>query len=321
MADSASELRTTDARTIYQHPLAYLLGLEGVALLRAFAGAHDRQFTLDRFREIRELLDSADEFGDGIELVPITTDEAYAEWAPSYDEPGNQMIEIEEPFVREILDGLPPGVALDAACGTGRHSAYLVSRGHRVIGVDSSPAMLALARERVPSGEFHKADLHHVPLEDDSADLVVCGLAVMHVPDLTRALAELTRVLRPNGHLVLSDSRGLAGDHRLPVATDRPDGELGYMPIYGHRTSDYLQAALPLGLQVRRCEEPTVPSPLLDEDGTTIHDGVRLPDFVPGEPFSHWELHARAVEATNAAWRDKPSVIIWHFQLSADRSS
>lgn len=317
MTDSAAEPRTTGAPVIYQHPLAYLLGLEGVALLRAFTGEYDRQFTLNRFREIQALLDAADEYGDGIEIVPITTAEAYDEWAPYYDGPGNQMIEIEEPIVREILDGLPVGVALDAACGTGRHSTYLASLGHTVIGVDTSRQMLEVARNRVPAGEFYEADVHEVPLEEDSVDLVVCGLAVMHVPDLGRVLAEFARVLRPDGHLVLSDSRGLAGDRRLPVATDRPNGELGYMPIHSHRTVDYLHAALPLGLQVRRCEEPTVPSPLLDDDGRTIQDGVRLPDFVPGEPFSVWELHARAIEATNAAWRDKPAVIVWHFQLSA----
>ncbi len=226
------------------------------------------------------------------------------------------MIEIEEPFVREILDSLPVGTALDTACGTGRHAAYLASLGHRVIGVESSPQMLDRARAKVPTAELYQADLHDVPLGDDSVDLVVCGLAVMHIPDLAPAFAEFTRVLRPNGHLVISDSRGLAGDLRLPVASDLANGELGYMPIYSHRTSDYLRAALPLGLHVRRCEEPTAPSPLLSEDGTTIHDGVRLPDYVQGEPFSVWELHARAIEATNAAWRDKPSVIIWHFQLS-----
>jgi hypothetical protein len=38
---------------IYQHPLAYLLGLEGIALLRAFSGVYDRDFTLARFREVQ----------------------------------------------------------------------------------------------------------------------------------------------------------------------------------------------------------------------------------------------------------------------------
>jgi hypothetical protein len=45
------------ARTIHQHPLAYLLGLEGVALMRAFAGEYDRAFTEARIEEIRGLLD------------------------------------------------------------------------------------------------------------------------------------------------------------------------------------------------------------------------------------------------------------------------
>ena len=303
---------------IYQHPLAYLLGLEGTALLRAFCGEYDREFTLARFREIQALLDSAEELGDGVEARPITTREGYAQWAPSYDEPGNQLLQIEQPIVREILDGVPVGVALDVACGTGRHTAYLASLGHEVIGVDDSPEMLARAREKVPGGTFHEADLHDLPLADDSVDLVVCAIALSHVPDLRRALAELVRVLRPNGHLVISDSRGLIGDVGLPLVRVGPNGEFGYMPIWSRLASDYLAAALPLGLQVRRCEEPRRLFPLVGDDGTDLYDGVRPPDHVPGNPPNIWSLHAFATSATNAAWRGKPAAIIWHLQLAAD---
>jgi ubiquinone/menaquinone biosynthesis C-methylase UbiE len=301
---------------IYQHPLAYLLGLEGLALLRAFSGLYGRDFTDARFREIQTLLDSAEALGEGIEARPVTTREGYAWWAPSYDEPGNQLLELEQPVVREILDSLPVGVALDAACGTGRHSAYLASLGHRVIGVDTSPEMLARAREKVPEGEFHEADLHDVPLADDSVDLVVCAIALSHVADLGQALAELVRVLRPNGQLVISDSRGLIGDIGLPLVKVGTGGELGYMPTYARLASDYLAAALPLGLQVRRCEEPRRPSPLVGDDGTNVYDGVRPPDHVPGAPPDIWSLHALATAATNAAWRGNPAVIVWHFQLA-----
>lgn len=303
---------------IYQHPLAYLLGLEGIALLRAFSGAYDRDFTVARFRDIRTLLDSAEELGEGVEARPITTREGYDRWAPFYDEPGNQLLDIEQPIVHEILDSLPVGVALDAACGTGRHSAYLASLGHEVIGVDTSPEMLARAREKVPDGAFHEADLHDVPLADDSVDLVVCAIALSHVANLDQALAELVRVLRPDGHLVLSDSRGLIGDIGLPLVRVGPDGEVGYMPTWSRLASDYLAAALPLGLQVRRCEEPRRPSPLVGDDGTDLYDGVRPPDDVPGNPPNIWSLHARATAATNAAWRGQPAAIIWHFQLAAD---
>lgn len=305
----------SDSGVIYQHPLAYLLGLEGIALLRAFSGLYDRDFTLARLREIQGLLDSAEELGDGVEARPITVRDGYARWAPSYDEPGNQLLEIEQPIVREILDGLPVGVALDAACGTGRHTEYLASLGHAVIGVDSSPEMLVRARERVPEGEFHEADLHELPLADDSVELVVCAIALSHVPDLDPVLAEFVRVLRPNGHLVISDSRGLIGDVGLPLVRVGPDGEVGYMPTWSRLASDYLAAALPLGLQVRRCEEPRRPSPLVGDDGTDVYDGERPPEHVPGDPPNIWRLHARATAATNAAWRGNPAAIVWHFQL------
>jgi ubiquinone/menaquinone biosynthesis C-methylase UbiE len=297
--------------------LAYLLGLEGIALLRAFSGEYGRDFTTARFREVQMLLDSAEQLGSGVDVHPITTREGYERWAPFYDEPGNQLLEIEQPIVREILDSLPAGVALDAACGTGRHTAYLASRGHKVIGVDTSPAMLARAREKVPEGKFHEADLRDTALADDSVDLVVRAIALSHVPDLGPALREFVRVLRPAGHLMISDSRGRIGANGLPLVKVGPSGELGYMPTWSRLASDYLAAALPLGLQVRRCEEPRRPSPLVGDDETLLYDGMRPPDKVPGNPPNIWSLHARAPAATNAAWRGQPVAIIWQFQLSA----
>ena len=301
---------------LYQHPLAYLLGLEGTALLRAFSCVYGRDFTIDRFQEIRALLDCADELGDGVEARPITTREGYARWAAFYDEPGNELIDIEQPIVREIFDGVPVGVALDAACGTGRHAAYLASLGHTVIGADTSPEMLAVAREKVPAAEFLEADLHDLPLADDSVDLVVCAIALTHVPDLGRALAELVRVLRPSGHLVLSDSRGLIGDLSPPMVRIRPDRTLGYMQTWHRLASDYLAAALPLGLQVRRCVEPKRPTPLLANDGTYLYDGEPPPQHIPGNPPDIWALHQFCLAATNAAFHGNPVAIIWHFQLS-----
>jgi ubiquinone/menaquinone biosynthesis C-methylase UbiE len=303
---------------VYQHPLAYLLGLEGIALLRAFSGAYGRGFTLSRFDEIRALLDS-DDLGGGVEIRPITTREGYAAWAPSYDEAPNQLLDLEQPVVREILDGLPVGVALDAACGTGRHAAYLASLGHEVIGVDSSPEMLDIARSKVPTGTFHEADLLALPLGGDSVDLVVCAIALTHVPNLAQALREFVRVLRPNGHLIISDSRGVTGDTGLPVVKVAPDGSFGYMPTHARLTSDYLAAALPLGLEVRRCEEPRRPSPLIAENGRDVHDDAPSPEHVPGDPPNIWALHPFAAAATNAAYEGSPAVIVWHFQLGTPR--
>ena len=304
-------------RVIYQHPLAYLLGLEGIALLRAFAGQYDREFTLARIREIRVLLDAADELGDGVEETPMSMREGYAQWAPWYDEPGNELLEVEEPVVREILGALPVGVALDAACGTGRHGAYLASLGHTVIGVDATPEMLDVARAKIPAGEFHEADLLELPLADESVDLVTCGIAASHFPDLAPLLAEFARVLRRGGHLVLTDSRGLVGDIGLPLARVRPDGTSGYIPVWSRLASDYLAVALRLGFEVRRCEELRRSTPLVDDEGAAVADGF-APEHVPGRAPNIWALHRFAPEATNAAYRDSPHAIVLHFHLPGD---
>jgi SAM-dependent methyltransferase len=294
--------------------LAYLLGLEGIALLRAFSGDYDREFTHARIREIQALLDLGDELGDGVESPAMTTREGYAGWASSYDDPGNDLLDLEQPVVRGILDGIPIGVAVDVACGTGRHTEYLASLGHKAIGVDTSAVMLARAREKVPDAEFHEADLHALPLDDHSVDLVVCAIALTHVPVLTLAFAEFVRVLRPNGHLVVSDSRGVIGNIGLPLVKTG-DGVFGYMPTYARLASDYLAAALPLGLEVRRCEEPHRRTPIVGADGTDLADGTPLPEHVPGNPPNIWALHRFATAATNAAYHGTPGVIVWHFQL------
>jgi SAM-dependent methyltransferase len=314
-ADPPVHLRqTADTGPIYQHPLAYLLALQGAALLRAFAGEYGREFTTARLAEVRTLLDAADQLGDGVSAEPITTVDGYRRWAPFYDQPGNALIDTEEPIVHRILDDLPVGVALDAACGTGRHAAYLAALGHTVIGVDSSPDMLARARVKVPDGAFHEGDLHGLPVPDDHVAVVVCALALMHVRDLEPVLAEFARVLHPGGHLVITDGRGWFSPVRGPSIALGPDGRAGYMPLWIHATSDYLAAALPLGFQVRRCEEPRCPDPYVDADGTPDVGGP-APAHVPDAPPDIWALHPWCVAATNAAYRDTPKAIVWHFQL------
>ena len=142
-------------------------------------------------------------------------------WSQTYDRPGNGLFDYEEPIVHAIVDPLPPGSALDAACGTGRHSAYLAARGHRVIGVDSSPDMLDRARVRVPHAQFRIGDLHQLPLPDDHVDLVVCALALSHLADLRPVFTEFVRVLRPGLRVRRCDEPSQpVGDEQAPMADD-----------------------------------------------------------------------------------------------------
>jgi SAM-dependent methyltransferase len=296
---------------IYQNPLAYLLGLEGTALLRGFAGEHDEKFVLTRLDEVRQLLADEQLFGGGVEIPLITTIQGYREWATTYDQP-NGLIEADQPIVDDIIDGLPVGVAVDVGCGTGRYTCRLADRGHTVIGIDTSPEMLQQARAKVPAACFIDADLLGLPMADDSVDLVVCCLTLTHLPDLDVVFAEFVRILRPGGDMIISDAAGMAAGVRPPIVMPGPAGRPGHLPHHDRRASDYLKVALPLGLQVRRCEEPRRPEPYVDPD---FHPSIEA--MLPEGPPNIWWLHHWFPDATNAAFRDTPVGIVWHFQLKS----
>lgn len=226
------------------------IGLHGLALLRA-SGVDGAA----RHREaIRALLSSTDPTPR--ELPTVDPAGGYAAWAASYDGPGNRTVAAEEPVVRALLAELPPGVAVDAGCGTGRHSAHLAALGHAVIGVDASPEMLLVARERVPEADFRAGDLRALPVADATADLVVCALALSHLPDLG-AVGELARVLKPAGTLVLSSPHPFATAVLGARAWCRTaDGERVEIPELAHPVGAYLDAFAVAGLTARRCLEP-----------------------------------------------------------------
>ena len=294
---------------IYQDPLAYLLGLEGIALLDAWAGDHDRAFTEARLAEIRRLLDDERLRDRGVLVEQVSAATVYEQVSAGYDaEAGGGLFAADEPVVAEYLAGRGPGVALDAACGTGRFAGFLARRGYRVIGVDSSPDMLARARQRVPAAEFRVAELDRLPLPDDCVDVIVCALALDHVRCLDPVLAEFARVLRPGGDLVISDIHHELLTRGSAMTACGPAGEPRIAPSYWHQLGDYLRPALRHGLQVRRCEEPRAAA----ADGPPAEPATEIGDWQDW-PFSLMDYLPSATRAAGG----RPHLVIWHFQLPA----
>ena len=93
---------------------------------------------------------------------------------------------------------------LDVCCGPGMVAEAAVMRGARVTGLDFSAAAIALARQRVAAAEFHEGDAQALPFEDNRFDAAVCGFGLIHLPDATRGLAEMLRVVRPGGRIAVS---------------------------------------------------------------------------------------------------------------------
>ncbi|MEH1098306.1 class I SAM-dependent methyltransferase [Micromonospora sp. CPCC 205561] len=95
---------------------------------------------------------------------------------------------------------------LDAGCGSGPLSAALRARGAVVTGFDVSAAMVDLARQRLGAdADLHVADLSApLPFADAEFDDVVASLVLHYLEDWSGPLAELRRVLKPGGRLILS---------------------------------------------------------------------------------------------------------------------
>jgi SAM-dependent methyltransferase len=112
----------------------------------------------------------------------------------------------ERPAMIDLAGDVDGHRVLDAGCGSGPLSAALRARGAIVTGFDSSPAMVELARQRLgEDAALHVADLsQRLPFADGEFDDVVASLVLHYLKDWTAPLAELQRVLKPGGRLLLS---------------------------------------------------------------------------------------------------------------------
>lgn len=267
-----------------------MMGVEGLALLRnAIDG--DEKFLTARVAEMRQIIGSADGVGSGVTLAELDAATGYAAWAATYDSKPNFILAVEEPVVESLLARISPGSALDAACGTGRHTGTLVRYGHEVIGVDQSPEMLARAAAKVPQAQFRVGDLTKLPIPDASVDLVLCALALSHLPDVGEAIAEFRRVLRPGGRLIVTDVHPIMVLlSTQPIFAYQP-GRLGFVRVRPHQVSDHLTVFAKHDFSFISCHEPLYAGPL--------------------PPGGYEES---IPDAARAAWSGIPSAIIYEMQ-------
>ncbi|OLR90042.1 class I SAM-dependent methyltransferase [Actinokineospora bangkokensis] len=279
---------------IHEDPRAYLLAVEGAALLRSFTGHHDAAFVAARLAEVRAVLDLP---ATPVDVARASAAEGYRIWAAAYDGEDNSAFLLDTPVLAEVLDTLTPAAAVDAGAGTGRVTRLLLDRGWAVTAVDPSPEMLAHNPAPTALGEVRA-----LPLPDASTDLVTCALALTHVESLVPAFTEFARVLRPGGSLLVSDvhPEAVARGSVPPVRGE--GGRPMRLPAFEHLVGDYVRAGLGVGLQVARLEELRTPVPVADA----------AQEYGPWDVWP-WSLAAMVPEAAAAAFGNRPSMLIGHW--------
>ncbi|MBJ6749364.1 ArsR/SmtB family transcription factor [Geomonas anaerohicana] len=136
--------------------------------------------------------------------------EFFDQHAAQWDELSRTLLPV--PEYQEALLALVPEVSvlLEIGVGTGTLMAQLAGKARQVIGVDHSPAMLVEARRRlvqdgVPGAELRLGEMTHLPIADGGAGCVVANMVLHHAADPQTVLAEMVRVLQPQGTVVLAD--------------------------------------------------------------------------------------------------------------------
>jgi ubiquinone/menaquinone biosynthesis C-methylase UbiE len=243
-----------------QHDLReFLVGIQGLAILRHWGT--DAAAVAARAADAARLAAGPPVPTDSamVAFHEVPVGQGYAAIAADYDTTPNVIVDTEHAAVRGLLERLPLGRALDAACGTGRHAAWLAGRGHRVLGVDQSAAMLSVAAGKLaaePRVTLALGDLERLPLAAGAVDLTVCALALAHLADPTAAIVELGRVTRPGGRVVLSDVHPLMATLGYHAFHRSADGTRALVRNHAHLHATYVAAFRLAGLTVRGCLEP-----------------------------------------------------------------
>jgi SAM-dependent methyltransferase len=143
-----------------------------------------------------------------------------------------------------VLPDTPARVA-DIGCGTGTLTRLLTDAGYLVDGLDFSPEMVRLARQKVPEARFVTGDAAAPPLDSAAYDVVLCRHVLWAMPDPALAVRRWVELLKPHGIIVLIEGRwhsaGLtARDAQRIILTTRTDASIRPMsePIYWGKVID-----------------------------------------------------------------------------------
>jgi ubiquinone/menaquinone biosynthesis C-methylase UbiE len=216
----------------------------------------------------------------GRQIKYLSTLDAYEKWAQVYDSDGNVLQAIDDEEVTRLVpqvlslaarDSQEPLRIVDLGCGTGRNTLKLLNiPGAEIYGLDLSPKMLEIAKERCTSAwemlpaekraSSVKFGTHDVldPKSDDqttrdlqqrAADIVISTLVVEHMP-LADFFKELDRLLAPGGVLLVTNMHSEMGAKSQAGFNDPTTGEKIRPVSYNHTLENLVEAANAAGYEL-----------------------------------------------------------------------
>ena len=183
--------------------------------------------------------------------------EDYNRWASAYDLDQNITRDLDRHKVREYFEAVSFETVLELGCGTGKNTSFFATAAGKVISLDFSLGMLAVAKRSVPSKNvtFVHTDIRQAwPVPPGSIDLIACSLVLQHVEDLLPVFSEASRVLRSGGVMFVSELHPIKG-YQGSMARYVWKSEPKAIPAFDHQISSFTDAAKTAGLRLTDLRE------------------------------------------------------------------
>ncbi|MEE4177849.1 MAG: methyltransferase domain-containing protein [Bacteroides sp.] len=182
--------------------------------------------------------------------MPVQED--YNAWAWQYDSSENKTRDLEAFALSNAIGKLKFDSCLELGCGTGKNTRFLLSRASRVVAVDFSKEMLAIAREKLREQpvNFIQADIAKPwNIATQAFDLITFSLVLEHIEDLNHVFSEASLRMKPNGFLYLGELHPFKQYTGSKARFENTKGTT-VLSCFTHNISDFTQVAKSHGFSI-----------------------------------------------------------------------
>jgi len=183
--------------------------------------------------------------------------EAYKNWAGQYDNNLNKTRDLEAVSLRETLLDINFDTCLEIGCGTGKNTAWLLTKAGEILAIDLSEEMLHRARQKVNSDKvvFKQADINQAwAFATKKFNLIGFSLVLEHIENLDHIFKEVSETIATGGHLYIGELHPFKQYSGSKARFEIEDG-LQIVTCFTHNVSDYTQLAEKYGFDIIKVNE------------------------------------------------------------------
>lgn len=182
---------------------------------------------------------------------------AYDNWSAQYDTNLNKTRDLEALALQETVAGIAFERCLEIGCGTGKNTAWLLTKAKTITAVDLSPEMLAKAKEKINSEKvnFIQADiLQNWNFTNAKYDLTTFSLVLEHIENLESIFEKISKVIAPDGYVYIGELHPYK-QYNGTKARYTTDAGNQVVDCYNHNLSDFTNAAKKYGFKLIELQE------------------------------------------------------------------